>query len=235
VKQGELADYLYLAAAIMGSTISPYLLYFYSSGAVEEGWTRDDLGLNRLTAWLGMGFGSLCSIAVLALAAMVLRPHGIQANTLGEIGLPLAQAFGPAGGVVFAVILFATCLGAAFEVALSLSYNVAQGFGWEWGEDKRPVEAARFNVTLTGLLIVAALVGLFAGDPLRLAVFASTLLALFLPFSLSPLLIIMNDREYLGEHTNRRLANIATIAVLALAFLVAVVSIPLLVLSGGGE
>jgi Mn2+/Fe2+ NRAMP family transporter len=234
VKQGELADYLYLAAAIMGSTISPYLLYFYSSGAVEEGWTRDDLGLNRLTAWLGMGFGSLCSIAVLALAAMVLRPHGIQANTLGEIGLPLAQAFGPAGGVVFAVILFATCLGAAFEVALSLSYNVAQGFGWEWGEDKRPVEAARFNVTLTGLLIVAALVGLFAGDPLRLAVFASTLLALFLPFSLSPLLIIMNDREYLGEHTNRRLANIATIAVLALAFLVAVVSIPLLVLSGGG-
>jgi Mn2+/Fe2+ NRAMP family transporter len=132
------------------------------------------------------------------------------------------------------VILFATCLGAAFEVSLSLSYNIAQGFGWEWGEGKRPVEAARFNVVLTALVIVAALIGLFAGDPLRLAVFASTLLALFLPFSLSPLLIIMNDREYLGEHTNGRFANIATIAVLAMAFLVAVVSIPLLILSGGG-
>jgi Mn2+/Fe2+ NRAMP family transporter len=227
VQQGELAEYLYLAAAIMGSTISPYLLYFYSSGAVEEGWKRDDLGLNRLTAWLGMGFGSLCSIAVVILAAMILRPHGIQANTLGEIGLPLAQAFGPVGGILFAVILFAvilfaTCLGAAFEVALSLSYNIAQGFGWEWGKNKRLVEAARFNVVLTGLVIVAALIGLFAGDPLRLAVFASTLL------------VIMNDREYLGEHTNGRFANIATIAVLALAFLVAVVSIPLLILSGDG-
>ncbi|HEX3272505.1 MAG TPA: divalent metal cation transporter [Ktedonobacterales bacterium] len=234
VQQGEWAEYLYLAAAIMGSTISPYLLYFYSSGAVEEGWSRDDLGLNRLTAGLGMGFGSLCSIAVVVLAAVVLRPHGIQANTLGEIGLPMGQAFGPVGGILFAVILFATCLGAAFEVSLSLSYNIAQGFGWEWGEGKRPVEAARFNVVLTALVIVAALIGLFAGDPLRLAVFASTLLALFLPFSLSPLLIIMNDREYLGEHTNGRFANIATIAVLAMAFLVAVVSIPLLILSGGG-
>ena len=36
IKSGELADYLYLVAATLGSTISPYLLHFYSSGAREE-------------------------------------------------------------------------------------------------------------------------------------------------------------------------------------------------------
>ena len=43
IKQGELADYLYLVAATLGATISPYLLYFYSSGAREEKWSRDSL------------------------------------------------------------------------------------------------------------------------------------------------------------------------------------------------
>lgn len=44
-QQGSVADYLYLVAAIIGSTISPYLLYFYSSGAREEGWSRGSLTL----------------------------------------------------------------------------------------------------------------------------------------------------------------------------------------------
>src|SRR5919198_4316631 len=35
VEQNKLAEYLYLAAAIMGANVSPYLIYFYSSGARE--------------------------------------------------------------------------------------------------------------------------------------------------------------------------------------------------------
>jgi len=58
IKQGELGDYLYLVAATLGSTISPYLLYFYSSGAREEKWTSSSLLLNRVTAIVGMSFGS---------------------------------------------------------------------------------------------------------------------------------------------------------------------------------
>src|SRR5579884_3590274 len=61
VQQGQFADYLYLVAAILGSTISPYLLYFYSSGAIEEHWSGKSLLLNRVTAIVGMGFGSIGS------------------------------------------------------------------------------------------------------------------------------------------------------------------------------
>jgi len=50
VPSGELANYLFLAAAILGAVISPYLLYFYSSGAREERWSRRSLGVNRVTA-----------------------------------------------------------------------------------------------------------------------------------------------------------------------------------------
>ena len=51
--------------------------------------------------------------------------------------------------------LCATCYGAALEVSLSMGYNISQGFGWEWGEEKQPARAARFNVVMLGYVAVA--------------------------------------------------------------------------------
>ncbi len=233
VKQGDLANYLYLVAAILGATISPYLLFFYSSGAREEGWSGSSLLLNRITAVAGMGFGSLSSIALVVLSAIVLQPLNLNANTLGEMGLAMAKPFGVVGSLLFATILFITCFGASLEVLLGVSYNIAQGFGWEWGENKKPVEAARFNLVIIVFLLVALVIGLLGIDPLQLALFASTVIALFLPISLSPILILMNDPQYLGDKVNGRLTNIAVVFILLIAFVVAVVSIPLQLLGGG--
>ena len=233
-QQSTVADYLYLVAAILGSTISPYLLYFYSSGAREEHWSGSSLLLNRVTAIVGMGFGSMGSLALIVLGAIVLQPLNIGSNTLGELGLAMARPLGIVGSILFAIVLFSTCLGAALEVVLALSYNIAQGFGWEWGENKKPVEAARFNLVMTLVLLVAVAIGLTGIDPLHLALFASTIIALFLPISLSPFLILMNDSQYLGNKTNGRLTNIAMICILVLASLVALVSLPLEIITGGG-
>jgi len=234
VKQGDLADYLYLVAATLGATISPYLLYFYSSGAREEGWSGSSLVLNRVTAFLGMGFGSVGSMALIVLGAIVLRPLNMNANTLGEIGLAMAKPFGIIGSLLFASVLFVTCLGAALEVVLAVSYNIAQGFGWEWGENKQPVKAARFNLTIIIFLLVAVVIRLIGLDPLHLALLASTVIALFLPISLFPFLVLMNDPQYLGNKVNGRLSNLAVILILLIAFVVALVSLPLEVLTGGG-
>jgi Mn2+/Fe2+ NRAMP family transporter len=234
IQSGNLADYLYLVAAILGATISPYLLYFYSSGALEENWSAGSLLLNRVTAIVGMSFGSAGSMALVFLGAMVLQPLNMTANTLGELGLAMAKPLGIAGSLLFAAVLFTTCLGAALEVVLGVSYNISQGFGWEWGEGKKPVEAARFNLVLTIFVIVAIIIGLLGIDPLQLALFASTIIALFLPISLSPFLVLMNDSQYLGDKTNGRFTNIAIICILVMAFVVALVSLPLEIFSGGG-
>ena len=234
IKQGQLAEYLFLAAAILGAIISPYLVFFYSSGAREEHWSRRSLRVNQVTATAGMGFGSLTALALIVLSAMVLQPLHMGARTLGEVGLGLAAPFGRLGALLFATALFATCLGAALEVVLSVAYNVSQGFGWEWGEQKKPVEAPRFNLVLTVFLLVAVGVGLLGIEPLQLTLYGSAFTALVLPLSLAPFLIIMNDAAYLGERTNGRLANSALVGVLLIAFVVAVVSLPLLILSGGG-
>lgn len=213
--------------------ISPYLLFFYSSGAREERWSRRDLSLNRFTAGLGMGFGSITSIALIVLSAIVLQPREISGITLSEVGLSMAEAFGSLGARLYAIALFTTCLGASLEIVLSIGYNVAQGFGWEWGEHKRPAEAPRFNLVMILFLGVGFAIAVFGIDPLQLALFGSAFTALVLPLSLFPFLVLMNDRDYLKDKVNPRWMNAAFIGVLAIAFIVAVATLPLLVLSGG--
>jgi Mn2+/Fe2+ NRAMP family transporter len=233
VRQNEVVSYLYLAAATLGATVSPYLLHFYSSGAREENWSGSSLLLNRVTAILGMGFGSLGSMGITIIGAIALRPQQIQVNTLGEIGLAMAQAFGSIGPVLFAVVLFVTCLGAALEALLALSYNVAQGFGWAWGENKAPRHAARFNLVIILFLSIATVIGMLGIDPLQLALFASTIIALFLPISLFPFLVLMNNPQYLKGKTNGRISNLFLLGILLIAFVVAIISLPLELLSGG--
>jgi len=114
-----------------------------------------------------------------------------------------------------------------------MGYNVAQGFGWEWGEEKLPAEAPRFNLVLIAYLVGAFVISLIGIDPLQLALLGSAFTALVLPISLAPFLVVMNDKDYLGDKRNGAITNVATIAILVVAFVVAAVSIPLLLLSGG--
>ncbi len=168
------------------------------------------------------------------LCAILLGPLHIGAATLGEMGLPMATGVRPGGRNSLCDCLFTTCFGAALEVVLAVSFMIAQGFGWEWGEDRKPAQAARFNLTLTLFLLIAVIVGFVGGDPLQLAVLASVVIALVLPISLLPFLVIMNDHRYLQDKTNGRWINIATVAVIVLASLIALVSLPLQIITGGG-
>jgi Mn2+/Fe2+ NRAMP family transporter len=225
--QQDSAKYWFMAVSIIGASVSPYLFYFYSAGAVEDGWDVSYLGINRLVAGLGMTFGGVVAIAVLVCAAMVLHPLGIQVSRYEQIPLILSTPLGRTGFVLFIASLAIACFGAALEIALQLSYLAAQGFGWRWGENLRPREAARFTLVYTVCLPLAGLVIVTGIDPLKLTVFSMALTALSLPVTVVPLLVLMNDPTYLGERTNGWLSNAAVLAVGFVACVVALVAIPL--------
>src|SRR5204863_9648618 len=126
-----------------------YLMSFYSSGAIEERWTVKDLVPNRLSAALGMGFGSVVAIGVMIVAALTLAPRGITAGSYQEAAVALSPVFGRWGFRLFCASLFVGCMGAALELALDLSYITSQSFGWKWGEDQEPADEARFAMVYT--------------------------------------------------------------------------------------
>lgn len=226
------AHYWFIAVSILGASVSPYLFYFYSAGAIEEKWDTTYLGANRVVAAVGMGFGGFLNIAVLVVAALVLAPRGISVEKYTQLPLLLSTPWGRLGLALFAAALFITCLGATTEIALALAYQIAQGFGWNWGEDLSPRDDARFSLTYTITLVLATLLVLVGLDPLKLTTLSMALTAASLPVSIVPFLVLMNDREYLGEHTNRWLGNLSILVVSILASIVALVSIPLEIAGG---
>jgi Mn2+/Fe2+ NRAMP family transporter len=223
----------FLVVSILGASLTPYLFYFYSSGAIEDRWTTAHLGVNRIVAVLGMTFGGGLSAAVLVVAAKTFEPRGLMVEAPAQMAMILTDALGDGWGFwLFVASLGIACLGAALEIALACSYLMAQGFGWNWGKNLRPREAARFSLGYTVALLIAMPIVLVGVDPLGLTNFSMALSALTLPFAVVPFLFLMNDRKYLGRHTNGWISNGVVLFVMLLAFVLALVSLPLEILGG---
>jgi len=143
--RNDKAHYGFIAVSIMGASISPYLMYFYSSGAIEDKWDETYVGVNRFIAGFGMTFGGFLSMAVLVAAALALQPRGIQVDDFHQSALLMTTALPRWGFYLFAISMLFACFGAALEVSLAIAYFFAQGFGWNWGEDLEPSKDARFS------------------------------------------------------------------------------------------
>jgi Mn2+/Fe2+ NRAMP family transporter len=228
----EKPHYWFIAVSILGASISPYLMFFYSAGAIEDKWDESYLSVNRIIAALGMSFGSLISVAVLIVAALVFLPRGIRVEHYSQLALILTDAFGYWGFILFAASLGIACLGAALEISLEVAYFVAQGFGWNWSENQRPREEARFSLVYTIVIIAGALLVGVGIDPLKLTIFSMALTAATLPLAVVPFLFLMNDEHYVEEHRNGWLSNSVVLFIIGLAFVLAIVTIPLEIFGG---
>src|ERR1044072_3408896 len=49
------ARYWFIAVSILGASISPYLFFFYSAGAIEDEWKETHVNINRIIATGGVG------------------------------------------------------------------------------------------------------------------------------------------------------------------------------------
>lgn len=221
------AHYWFVAVSVLGASISPYLYYFYSSGAIEEKWDKSYLAINRVIAGLGMSFGGFLSIAVLVLAAVLFHPRGIAVDDYHVLPRLVTPILGRPGFWLIVASLGIACLGATLEIALALAYMLAQGFGWNWGKNLPPHKDARFSLAYTAIVLVASLLSLVGVDPLKLTEVSMALTAASLPLGVLPFLVLMNDRSYLGEHTNGILSNAVVMIISVMSMVLAIVSIPL--------
>jgi manganese transport protein len=138
--------YAYFAIGLLGAAMTPYEVYFYSSGGIEERWSPKDIGLNRANAIIGYGLGGFLSFALMITGAALFLPHGISPEHLGTIALGAENPLGRIG-LLFALvgILFAVG-GASIDTVFSGAYNLAQFCGWEWGRYRQRRAALHADV-----------------------------------------------------------------------------------------
>jgi Mn2+/Fe2+ NRAMP family transporter len=226
------AKYGFVAVSILGASISPYLMYFYSSGAIEDKWDETYIPINRVIAGLGMTFGGVLSMGVLIASALALQPKGIDIDKLEQAALLMTTPLPKWGFYLFALSMLVACFGAALEISLAIAYFFAQGFGWNWGEDLTPAKDARFCFVYTIIIFFAAVPLLFGVDPIRVTMMSMALTAATLPLAIVPFLLLMNDPIYLGEHRNGWVSNSVVAIIILISFVLAVISIPLQIIGG---
>ncbi len=182
-----------------------------------------------------MLFGGAAAAAMIVVSATVYHPEGVRIEHAATAVIGPAQVLGRTGFVLVALGLFSCSLAAAVEVASSSTYALSEYFGWNWGKNRRPAENARYTLAYTVAIGLATLVLLTTIDPIAVTELAMVFNAIALPFMLFPLLLIANDRRYVGDDMrNGVLANLLGIAFFVLLVITSVVGIPLLVLSRGG-
>jgi manganese transport protein len=227
--------YLYFAVGLLGSGMTPYEVYFYSSGGVEDRWTRKDIGLNRANAIVGYTLGGFLSLALMIVGAAVFLRHGIVPEHLGTDALGAAQPLGKIGLLIAVVgILFAVG-GASIDTVFSGAYNLAQFFGWEWGRYRHPSGAPRFALTWIVLLVCAMAIVMTGVDPVMLTEYAVIFSAVALPLTYFPILLVANDPGYMGTKRNGRLANTLGISYLIVILVISVAAIPLMIITNVGQ
>ena len=229
------ATYWYFAIALFGAAMTPYEVFFFSSGAVEEHWTIKDLGKSRLNVVVGFPLGGILSLAIAACATMVLLPHQIEVTSLSQTVMPVIAAGGKLA-LAFAIIgIVAATFGAALETTLSGGYILAQFLGWTWGKFRRPAQAARFHVVMFVAVVAGAAV-LFTGiDPIMVTEYSVVFSAIALPLTYLPILIVANDPQYMGGKTNGRLTNMLGSVYLVIILAASLAAIPLMIVTGAGQ
>jgi manganese transport protein len=226
----------YFVVGILGATVAPYEVYFYSSGGVEDGWVPPhDLKLNKLTSVVGYALGTILSVSIMIVAAEIFVPEGIEPGFLGTVALAAQTPLGEAGLILALLGMFFAISGASIDTALAGAYNMSQFFGWEWGKYQKPARSPRFTVTWMAFFGLAFLVVITGVDPVFVTELSVVFSVVALPLTYVPILLVAGDSNYMGDHANGRLASTLGWIYLVIILVISVAAVPLLVLTNMGE
>ncbi|MFI6737640.1 divalent metal cation transporter [Nonomuraea sp. NPDC050451] len=194
-----------------------------------------EIGGAALALELATGVNYLLWVPVVACAATVFLPVHVQVDSLDQMVLPVALGAGQIGLALVILGVFAATLGATLEVALSSGYCLSQYFGWQWGKRVRPREAGRFHATVLIVMIVATALILTTIDPIMVTEYSLVFSAAALPLTYLPVLMIANDRDYMGSKVNGGFSNTLGTVFMILLVAVSIAAIPLMLATKAGQ
>ena len=125
------AGFLFLAAAIVGATFNPWMVFYQQAATARRRLQDDDFSAVRADTALGATVTQVLTGAVLVAAAATLyagdRSRGL--SSIGEIGEALSSALGRDNALlVFSLGVLGASFAAAIVASLALSWGVAEVF-----------------------------------------------------------------------------------------------------------
>jgi Mn2+/Fe2+ NRAMP family transporter len=212
---GNRYEILLLILATIGATVTPWMLFFQQSAVVDKGMQPRDINVGRLDTMLGVLLASVFAVAAI-LATAPLFHHGINAADFqaAQFAEALQPLIGHTGAALFALGIFEAGIVAAIAISTSSAYAFGEVLKTGHSLNRPLRDAWPFYLVLLGSASAAAALVLIPRFPLEFVVLTVNVIAvLAMPPALAFLLLLVNDREVMGEHVNGTWANVAGIVV----------------------
>jgi NRAMP (natural resistance-associated macrophage protein)-like metal ion transporter len=201
-------NYIFMLIGIIGTTIAPWMQFYQQASIVEKEIQVKDYRYVWWDVAVGCIFAVIVVFFIMVACAATLHANGILVKTAEDAAVALAPLAGKYAGVLFAIGLANASLFAASILPLSTAYSICEGMGWEAGVSKDFKDAPQFMGLYTGLIVLGAAFILIPGAPLiEIMLMSQVINGILLPFVLVFILLLVNNRELMGEHVNGRLYN----------------------------
>ena len=206
---------LFILLANIGTTITPWQIFFQQSSVVDKGLDVHDVMFGKIDTFVGALV--TCVVAAFIIIATGAAFHHHQppiviedAKQTAEALVPLLPAAqGNLAKKLFAIGLFDAGFLGALCISLSTSWAVGEVFGWAHSLNKSVREAPWFYAVHLAMLLTSGAVVLIPGAPLiTITMFVQVVAVTLLPSALVFLILILNDRQFMGDHVNTHSQNI---------------------------
>ncbi len=234
-------DYVLNIAAFLGTTISPYLFFWQADEEVEEeiaGGKIQDAGVGtpsvtpadikdmRLDTAVGMFFSNFVTFFILVTVASTLGAMGVRhIDTAAQAASALQPVAGDFAFLLFTLGIIGTGLLAVPILAGSAGYAVAEALEWKTGLGKRFGQARGFYIIIGVATLVGLCINFTPIGPITMLYYAAMLNGVLAPPLMILILLIGNNKNVMGQHTNGRASNVLGWTIAGIMSLVGIATI----------
>jgi Mn2+ and Fe2+ transporters of the NRAMP family len=230
-------DFIEVLVAILGTTISPYLFFWQTTMEAEDVRHARQLVLARrrlekktmgnstpskrskgfmqiliekmqVDVNLGMLFSNFVMYFIILATGTALFENNIrQIDTVEQAAKALAPVAGKASYLLFAIGVIGTGFLAIPVLTGSLSYIVAETFGWEASLNKKFRQAEKFYIVVAVSLLLGLGINYLGVSPIQSLYYTAILYGITSPVLIAIVLHIGNNKKIMKGNTNGRLSN----------------------------
>ncbi len=203
------AAWIIAALGMLGTTISPYLMFWQASEEREEKKSivqANEVGFDTV---IGMIWSNLLAYAMIITGAAILYGAGHDLQDVSALAKTLRPVAGQYAFVLFALGIIVSGLLAVPVLAGSTAYAVADTFGWREGIDNNVSDAKGFYIVFVGAMFVGAAIDMSPKISVVDALYYSQVLdGMLIPVLIGLMLMLSNNRAAMGDFTASRFENI---------------------------
>lgn len=214
--EGLSSDLLFIIMANIGTTITPWQIFFQQSAVVDKGLDIKDIKYGKIDTFAGSFLTCLVAAFIMIATAAAFYYHNppISVEDARQTAEAIAPLLPHGQGVwartLFAIGLFNAGFLGALCISLSTSWSIGEVFGWAHSLNKGVKDAPWFYVVYFFCLATAGGVCLIPQAPLiTITMFVQVVAVTLLPAALIFMILLLNDEPLMGVHVNTRWQNIA--------------------------